>query len=348
MTSDSLEEEIGLQRIQELLSVLPSFTLLAGLQLDVFTRLADRPATATGLAGLLGVEVPRLERLLYALVAIEFLEIRSGENEGDLFANTPEADRFLVEGSADFVGHERHLWSRVWEAALQTADSVRSDSPRAMLDFTELPREELRTFLKGLHRGAVSTGEELARRWLSSCTTVLDVGGGSGGLSVALTRCCPQLTATIVELPTVAPVTRELVEAEGAAERVSVVAADLGGAATEPTPRDLAAGHFDAAVCKSFLQCLGPSEAKRAVVRMARLLRPGGELFVIGVGLLDDTRVTPAHATLFDLVFLNIYEGGRAYTESEHREWLAAAGLEKVERLELDDGSPFLRGRKPE
>lgn len=347
MNSDSPEDELQPQRIQELLSVLPSFALLAGLQLDVFTRLAAGPATAAGLAGLLGVEVLRLERLLYALVAIDFLEVRRTDGGIDLFANTPEADLFLVEGRAEFVGHERNLWSRVWNAALQTADSVRSDSPRAMLDFAEIPREELRVFLEGLHRGAVSMGEELARRWLSSCAAVLDVGGGSGGMSVALTQSCPDLAATIVELPAVAPVTRELVEAEGA-ERVSVVAADLGEPAADSLPQDLVAGSFDAAVCKSFLQCLGPAEAERAVARITRLLRPGGELYVIGVGLLDDTRVTPAHATLFDLIFLNIYEGGRAYTEAEHRQWMAAAGLESVQRLELDDGSPFLRGRRPE
>src|SRR5262245_47807298 len=69
----------------------PALALLAGMQLEVFTHLAGRPRDAAALATAMGVAEDRLQRLLYALVASELLELRAGA-----FANTPEAARYLV------------------------------------------------------------------------------------------------------------------------------------------------------------------------------------------------------------------------------------------------------------
>ena len=32
-------------------------------------------------------------------------------------------------------------------------------------------------------------------------------------------------------------------------------------------------------------------------------------------------------AALFNQIFLNVYDGGQAYTESQHRDWLTEAGF---------------------
>jgi hypothetical protein len=37
----------------------------------------------------------------------------------------------------------------------------------------------------------------------------------------------------------------------------------------------------------------------------------------------------------FNLVFLNIFDDGRAYTEGEHRTWLTALGFAEIERVPL-------------
>ena len=65
--------------------------MLAGMQLDVFTPLKDGAMTAEQLADSLGVKAEKLSPLLYALVAAELLTV-----EGERFANTAEADQFLV------------------------------------------------------------------------------------------------------------------------------------------------------------------------------------------------------------------------------------------------------------
>ncbi|HKN27587.1 MAG TPA: methyltransferase dimerization domain-containing protein [Roseiarcus sp.] len=80
-----------IERLQE--SASEAFALLAGMQLEVFTHLADGPRKAVELARSLGVAEERLTRLLYALVISGLLERR-----GETFANGPEAATFLVKG----------------------------------------------------------------------------------------------------------------------------------------------------------------------------------------------------------------------------------------------------------
>jgi hypothetical protein len=74
--------------------IYPPMAMLAGMQLDVFTPLKNGPMTAAALASALTLETVKLRPLLYALVHAELLNLV----EGDRFANTPEADVYLVRG----------------------------------------------------------------------------------------------------------------------------------------------------------------------------------------------------------------------------------------------------------
>jgi hypothetical protein len=80
-----------IQRLQA--GVAPALALLTGMQLEIFTLLADGRLTAAEMAARLGVAEDRLSRLLYALVVSELLELREG-----LFANGAETAAFLVKG----------------------------------------------------------------------------------------------------------------------------------------------------------------------------------------------------------------------------------------------------------
>ena len=71
-----------------------AFAMLAGLQLDLFTALQSGAQTPPQLAATLGVGADRLRLLLYALVAAGLLTEQDGR-----FANTPEAQHFLVQGT---------------------------------------------------------------------------------------------------------------------------------------------------------------------------------------------------------------------------------------------------------
>src|SRR5690242_8861272 len=74
-SSEGIRPE-AIERLQA--GIGPALALLAGMQLEVFTHLAAGPRDAAALAAALGVAGDRLQRLLYALVAAELLELRAG------------------------------------------------------------------------------------------------------------------------------------------------------------------------------------------------------------------------------------------------------------------------------
>jgi hypothetical protein len=131
--------------IQHLASaVYPSFAMLAGMQLDVFTPLKDGPLTAAQLAAALRVNAEKLSRLLYALVTAHLLTV-----EGDRFANTPEATHFLVQGKPTYLGGRHENFSEVWENLLHTAETIRTGVPQRKKDFAATSPEEQIHFFAG-------------------------------------------------------------------------------------------------------------------------------------------------------------------------------------------------------
>lgn len=316
-------------------AVYPSFALLAGMELDVFTPLKDGPLTAREIAEVIHADADRLSRLLYALVAAKMLTVDEGR-----FSNTPESNHYLVRGRTDYQGGSYQLLSDVWHAMLQTAASVRTGTPQTKHDFLAMTPEELEAFLRGLHTGAVSTGRDLALRFdFSARRTLLDVGGGSGGLSIALTETHPHIRATVAELPTVTPITERFIRDAGAAGRVSVLAVDVVDGPVS--------GSYDAAAMRAFTQVLSAEQNQRALRHAYAALTPGGVLY-ISARVLDDTRTSPPDTATFNLVFLNLYEHGQAYTEGEYRLWLADAGFINVERIVPPRGDSILVAHKPD
>ena len=321
--------------IQKLVDVYPSFALLAGMQLDLFTPLEAGPMPPEQIANAIGVSAKKLKPLLYALVAAELLTV-----EGDCFANTDEANHFLVRGRPSYMGGVHPLYADLWSTALQTAESIRTGQPQAKHDYTQMPRESLEMFYQGLHPGALATGDTLVKNYgLSSCRRLLDVGGGSGGVAIAAVKASPHIRATVADVSNVTPITQRFVTEAGVSDRVEVVTANV----VEASIR----GSFDAVVLKSFIQVLSPNDARRALKNIKASMAPGGVVYILGIGILDNSRVSPRGAAITNTIFINIYDEGQAYTEDEYREWITAAGFVNFKRDTLPDGLGIITARKP-
>lgn len=300
-----------------------AFAMLAGMQLDVFTPLQAGPLTAEQLAEALGVGPARLRLLLYALVAAGLLTAQDGR-----FANTPEAQHFLVQGAPAYLGAMHPNLAAQWAFKLHTAASIRTGVPQAHIDFAQSSPETLEAFLRRINVSTVAAAQELGTRYDFSATrTLVDVGGGAGGMALTLTQMYPQLQVTVVDLPWVIPITQKIVAEAGATGRVTVLAADV---VHDPVP-----GVYEVAVVRELLQVLSSDEAQRVVQHIGAALTPGGMLYVVGQ-MLDDTRTAPLEAVGFNLIFLNTFYAGESYTEREHRAWLSAAGFVDIAR------APFL------
>ena len=316
-------------------AVYPSFAMLAGMQLDLFTPLKDGPLTHEQLAKALSVRQDKLQPLLYALVVAGLLIV-----DGERFANTPEADHFLVQGRPTYRGSTHEGLLNEWNAILKTAETIRVGSPQARIDYSSASRERLETSACGRHAQTLAAARDLLARYdFSSYRSLLDVGGGSGGLAITVAEAFPHLRTTVVDLPTTIPITQRYITEAHAADRVQAMGADV---VSGPLM-----GSFDVAVLRSFVQVLSPDQARRALRNVSQVIEPGGAIYIDGQ-IIDNSRISPLETVGFNLFFLNVFDQGQAYTEQEYREWLAEAGFVGFRRVILPNKRSIVTARKPE
>ncbi|HEX5502973.1 MAG TPA: methyltransferase [Thermomicrobiales bacterium] len=308
------------------------FGMLAGMQLDLFTPLDDGPLDAAELAARLGVNAEKLGLLLHALVVAGLLTVDEGR-----FGNAPEAAQFLVRGKPAYLGSVHTLWEEFSQACLRTAASVRTGVAQARHNYGEMTEKELYVTLGGLHPAGLAKGRALAARYdFGAHRDVLDAAGGSGGVSIGVAEAWPDVRLTIADLPGVVPVARRFIAEAGAGEQISTLACDL--------VRESPPGRYDAAILSLLIQVLAPAEARAALCNIARALRRGGTAYLLNA-VLDDTRLAPAPAARLNVLMLNFYDHGQAYTEGEYRDWLAGAGFVDVTRDDDIAGNALIRAR---
>jgi len=193
--------------------------------------------------------------------------------------------------------------------------------------------------LSGMHSNALSTAREFLRRFdFSQCHSVVDVGGGSGGLVATLCDAHPGLRGTLFDLPRTAALAAAILKNAPGGDRVLIEAGDIFVA----PPREI----HDAVIMRSFVQVLAPGDAARAIANAAASLRVGGTIYIAGGGILDDDRLAPREAVFWNLTFMNLYPAGASYTEAEHAEWLSAVGCGNLQRVTLPSGAGIISATK--
>jgi hypothetical protein len=300
-------------------AVYPSFAMLAGMELDLFTPLRDGPLTVEEVAQAAGTDRAKTAPLLYALVAIGLLKF-----DGSRFLNSPEANRFLVRGRPDYIGMRHHAYRRRWNSMLCVAETIRTGVPQRGIDYARMPTDVRESFYRGTFTECLAAGRELAKSQdFSGFWSLVDVGGGSGGLAIAMAEAWPNLSVTIADLPAIAPVAQRYIDEAGFATRINVCPTNV--------VSDPLGGSYDVAVMRGLFPVLTPEQIRSALANVYPALTPGSPLYVVG-WILDDSRTSPLSYATYNLLFVNDYADGLIHTEAEHRAWLEEAGFEYVFR----------------
>jgi len=321
--------------MRNIYNVFPSFAMLAGMQLDVFTHLKDGSMRAKTLADSLCVREDKLTPLLYALVVAGLLVV-----ENKSFSNTPEAEKFLVHGRPNYIGELSGFYNRLWKNSLNTAESIRTGKPQAKLDFHALSEEELLEYFQKQIHSSCSGGKEIAEKLdFSQFSRLLDAGGGTGGVSMAICANYPHLKATVADLPKVAHLAERFIADAGMSDQISMSVTDLCSNSPE--------GKYDVAVLRALIQTLSKEEAQAVLKNISQSMLSGGKIFIFG-NVLDNSCLGPPASLAFALVFLNSYDNGQAYTENEYREMLTNANFTDiiVQHNFLDDGMSMVSAKK--
>lgn len=315
--ADPKLDTVRLQRLSR--SYREAATLMAAIEVGLFTRVARGADTLPALAGGLDVTATNAERLVTACVALGLLV-----REGDRVRNAPDVERYLVEGEPGYAGPWMLFTKPEWEDWGRLAEHLRHKGPAVVLGkYAEgFTVEAARTYHEATYSIGMGSGRRFVRQVdLARRRRILDLGGGSGCYCIAAAQAHPHLDAVVFDLPPVAEVAREFIASHGLSRRIIAVGGDF---TADPLPADA-----DVVIMASNLPQYS-REIIQHVVRKAWLaLEPGGEMHLIGE-MLNAQRTGPADPALWGLAEAVYGSTGIAHSVTECIGYLERAGFTDV------------------
>lgn len=316
--------------------------LLTGLELKVFTHMADGKTRAQEVAEAAGASNRGTRILLDALVAIGLLTKADRQ-----YALSEQARRELVEGAPAYrqgqMAHLEHLW-RGW-SRLTEAVKLGHRPLHPLPGPGELGAEEdqptwtvAESIFPVSYRGGKALADALDVGGALSDLRVIDIGAGSCAYSIPLAERDGSSRVTAVDFPHVLPVARAYTEKHGVAGQYSFLPGDI-------RILDLGQDHYDLAICANICHSEGAANTRRLFSKLFDALARGGRI-VIADMIPDDDRMGPPYPLLFAVNMLVMTQEGDAFTFAEYAAWLQEAGFRPASTLHNPEGSPFIVAQK--
>jgi len=231
-TLDKLPKKI-LSRIDLQTAFMISRCVVAAERLQVFRKLKGRRLSATAIGKMIGVHGWRAEAFLAALTSIGLLK-----KMGKLYSNTALANKFFVRERSIYwtelfsqeCVREYQAFS-VLEEMLTTGKSYASILGIDSQDYIEGMKKDRQwayDFTHMLYYDHLPHAKALAKNLdLSGYHSVLDVGGGSGVMSMALLRRHKHLKACVLDIEPVITVAKKIISKERLTKRINTMVGDM-------------------------------------------------------------------------------------------------------------------------
>ena len=329
-------DTVRLQRISK--AFWESAALMSAVELGLFTAISSGKDTIPAAAEAVGIETVQAERLMVALTAMELLH-----REGEHFTNAADVERFLVEGKATYAGPWMLFTKPRWNewGKLTEHLRVRTEDQRLLGQYDETFTVER---ARAYHEATYSIGMGAARRFhrqvdLAGRRKIMDLGGGSGCYCIVAANQYPEIRGEVLDLPPVIVVTREFLDRNDVADRVTANPCDF---TRDPLPRDA-----DVAVMASNLPQYSREIIAAIVARVYEALLPGGEFHLIGemTNAEGDGPLAPA---LWGLAEAVSHSTGLAHSIEDCTGYFRDAGFDAITVAEfIPNTLTRLTGRKP-
>lgn len=300
-------------------------TILAAIEMELFTHIARGAATLDQIAAALGIDAEKADRLLTACKSMDLIREAGGKHE-----NFSDVERYLVKDSRTYFGeyldYMAHRDYTAWENIAEnlTAEAkTDEDDDRTYLSMMQDP-VKAREFTEAGYEASIGLGHKLAKEFdFSQYKRWLDLGGGSGCYAIAACERHEGFKVTVLDQPNVIAVACEFIENHGLTDRIDTTPGEFFGP-EYPTGYDLA-------TYITPLQGYMPDKVIAALAKAKGALAPGGTVMVVDYMLKDDKTgpLDPAFVNLF-----GVREGrylGRVNTGAEWCEFMAEAGFVDAE-----------------
>lgn len=197
------------------------------IELKVF-NFTEKEIQAGELAKKLNLNPRNLELFLKALVSMDYLTYESG-----FFANTDETNYFLNEKSSMYIGENILYWRDMTslenlEDLLISGgdiDQANKDNGSDFFDFRSMGLGARNSMYLGRVQGFLSNIDKLFDE--KDEINILDLGCGSGVLSIEIVKNFANAKATLVDQEQVINMTREVVIENQVADKITLVSGDF-------------------------------------------------------------------------------------------------------------------------
>jgi ubiquinone/menaquinone biosynthesis C-methylase UbiE len=312
-------------------------TVVAGIELDIFTHIAAGKHTAEEIARSVSASEHGTQRLLDALVALGYLSKKDNS-----YGLEPISETFLIRDKGLYIGEMAYTTKLTWEMWSKLTDVVRSGRSIDSVDREEVGREFFPKLVAalfplsfGASRAAVAALPKEARNRIKN---ILDVAAGSGAWSIAFAQGIPDSHVTVVDFPEVTPITRQFTERFGLANNYNYIEGNMRDV-------DFGSERYDLVILGHIIHSEGEKWGKKLIKKSYRALKDGGLLLIAEI-IPNDARTGPPIPLLFGLNMLLHTEQGEVFTMREYREWLKGAGFKKVRTIEAPSPSPLILATK--
>lgn len=315
-----------------------SAAFFAASDLEVFTHIADGALTVDQIAARCDAAREPLRMVLETCADLGLLS-----RDGESFRNTPTTTMFLLKGGRAYLGDSLKYARDLYPAWGKLGELVKTGLP-TMPPETILGEDKAKTraFVMAMHERAKGIGSVLPHNVsLTGRKRLIDIGGGPGTYSVELCRQTPGLTSTVLDRPGVLEVTRELVDAAGFTDRVTLLPGDY---LTTPF-----GSGFDAALLSGMMHRESADHVNLLLRKTFEALEPGGQVMVSDVFFDDDRKNSPAFTTSFAINMMLTSNHGSAHARTEMARWMEANGFRNIALNDMPKPNPhtLILGIKP-
>ncbi len=301
-------------------------------KLGIPDLLKDGPKSAAELASATGAHAPSLFRVLRALAAVDVLT----QTSADRFGNTPlsETLRSDVPGSLRAfamteLGEEHYpAWGELMHSVRTGGIAFDQAFGEPVWEFFAKNPENAKIFNDAMSGMTTQAETALHAAYdFEGIDTIMDVGGGHGGLITSILKRNPDIRGILFDAPQVVEGAQAKLAASGVADRVRLVGGDFFKSVPEGA---------DAITMKWIIHDWNDEQSVAIMKNCHRALPANGKLILI------EAVVPPGgemhFAKFMDLNML-VMTGGRERTEEEFRRLYEAAGF-RLTRI-VPTESPF-------
>jgi hypothetical protein len=298
-------------------------------KLGIPDLLQTGPKTAAELASATNTHAPSLFRILRALVSVGVLN----SSDGERFAQTPLSETLVTDAPGSLrwfaiseLGQEHYpAWGNVMHSVKTGEIAFDNFFGVDIWKYFQQNPEDAAVFNNSMSNITAAANEAITSLYdFSQFGTLVDVGGGHGGLITSILKQNPELKGVLFDAPEVIEGARPKIEAAGLANRLETVAGNFF--------QSVPAGG-DAYIMKWIIHDWD-DEKSNTILRNCRSQMPANGKLILVDSVVPETN-EPHFSKFIDLNML-VMTGGKERTEKEFAQLLADAGFKLLRVIPTD------------